>query len=187
MQNRMTPATSPGHAAQRAETKGSKPSAVATAAALASAAVTYDAVYTTPPETHNPIELHASVAVFKDGKFTLYETSQAVANHRVMRTRRHARRSPRGHPVGYALPWLRASAASFGPKPTLLAASCARNLNRPVKPSSRSRSMMSQSVGHRPARSAHPTRRHSRRQATAIRQTTSITLDEDYDEAPRRR
>ena len=53
-----------------------------TAAALASAVVKHDAVYSTPTETHNPIELHASVAVYKDGKFTLYETSQAVVNHR---------------------------------------------------------------------------------------------------------
>ena len=33
-------------------------------------------------ETHNPIELHASVAVYDGDKFTLYETSQAVVNHR---------------------------------------------------------------------------------------------------------
>ena len=44
--------------------------------------IKHDAVYSTPTETHNPIELHASVAVYKDGKFTLYETSQAVVNHR---------------------------------------------------------------------------------------------------------
>jgi len=47
-----------------------------TGAALASAGYKHDAIYTTPTETHNPIELHASVAVHKDGKFTLYETSK---------------------------------------------------------------------------------------------------------------
>src|SRR5947209_6260628 len=45
-----------------------------TAAALSAAAIKHDAIYSTPTETHNPIELHASVAVYKDGKFTLYET-----------------------------------------------------------------------------------------------------------------
>jgi len=49
-----------------------------TAAALASAAIKHDAVYSTPAETHNPIELHASVAVYQDGKFTLYETSRVI-------------------------------------------------------------------------------------------------------------
>jgi xanthine dehydrogenase YagR molybdenum-binding subunit len=35
-----------------------------------------------PVETHNTIELHASVAVYDGQKYTLYETSQAVVNHR---------------------------------------------------------------------------------------------------------
>ncbi len=47
-----------------------------------SAAIKHDAVYSIPAETHNPIELHASVAVYDGDKFTLYETSQAVVNHR---------------------------------------------------------------------------------------------------------
>ena len=53
-----------------------------TGAALKAAALSHDAVYSTPTETHNPIELHASVAVYEGGRFTLYETSQAVVNHR---------------------------------------------------------------------------------------------------------
>jgi len=53
-----------------------------TAAALASTKTKVDAVYTIPVETHNPIELHASVAVYDGERFTLYETSQAVVNHR---------------------------------------------------------------------------------------------------------
>lgn len=51
-------------------------------AALKSASIKHDAVYSMPVETHNPIELHASVAIYKDSRFTLYETSQAVVNHR---------------------------------------------------------------------------------------------------------
>jgi len=53
-----------------------------TAAALASAEHRHDALYKIPTETHNPIELHASVATYDGKKFTLYETSQAVGNTR---------------------------------------------------------------------------------------------------------
>ena len=35
-------------------------------------------------ETHNPIELHASVAVWEGDRITMYETSQGVVNHRVV-------------------------------------------------------------------------------------------------------
>ena len=40
-----------------------------------------DAVYVTPAETHNPMEMHATVAVWKGDKVTLYESSQGVVNH----------------------------------------------------------------------------------------------------------
>ncbi len=33
-----------------------------------SAAVKVDEVYTTPPETHNPMEMHATTAVWNDGE-----------------------------------------------------------------------------------------------------------------------
>lgn len=120
-----------------------------TAAALASAAVKHDAVYTTPSETHNPIELHASVAVYKDGRFTLYETSQAVMNHREVMA------AMLGVPQENVQVITRFLGSGFGGKlwpwpHALLAAACARNLNRPVKLVV-SRSMMFQSVGHRPA------------------------------------
>lgn len=120
-----------------------------TAAALASAAVKHDAVYTIPTETHNPIELHASVAVYENGKFTLYETSQAVVNHRDVMA------AMLGVPPENVQVITRFLGSGFGGKlwpwpHALLAASCARNLNRPVKLVV-SRSMMFQSVGHRPA------------------------------------
>jgi xanthine dehydrogenase YagR molybdenum-binding subunit len=120
-----------------------------TAAALQSAAVKHDAIYSTPTETHNPIELHSSVAVYKDGKFTLYETSQAVMNHRDVMA------AMLGVPVENVQVITRFLGSGFGGKlwpwpHGLLAAACARNLNRPVKLVI-SRSMMFQSVGHRPA------------------------------------
>ena len=52
--------------------------------AFAAAPVKVDATYITPNEPHNPIELHASVAVWDGDQVTLYETSQGVVNHRVV-------------------------------------------------------------------------------------------------------
>ena len=49
-------------------------------AAFKTAPVKIDETYVTPTETHNPIELHASVADFDGQNFTLYETTQAVCN-----------------------------------------------------------------------------------------------------------
>ncbi len=50
--------------------------------AYAGAPVTIDAHYAIAPETHNPIETHATVAAWDGDKLTLYETSQGVVNHR---------------------------------------------------------------------------------------------------------
>ncbi|GAA3757511.1 xanthine dehydrogenase family protein molybdopterin-binding subunit [Terriglobus aquaticus] len=119
-----------------------------TGAALQAAAVKHDAVYSTPPETHNPIELHASVAVYDNGRFTLYETSQAVMNHRDVMA------ATLGVPPDRVQVITRYLGSGFGgklwPWPHAgLAAACARSLNRPVKLVV-SRSMMFESVGHRP-------------------------------------
>src|SRR6202000_2743694 len=51
---------------------------------FASAPVKVDETYSTPVETHNPIELHASVAVWDGKKFTLYETTQSLLNHQAV-------------------------------------------------------------------------------------------------------
>jgi xanthine dehydrogenase YagR molybdenum-binding subunit len=120
-----------------------------TAAALKSAKVKIDEVYTIPVETHNPIELHASVAVYDGQKYTLYETSQAVVNHRDVMAQML------GVPTEHVQVITRYLGSGFGGKlwpwpHGLLAAACARNLKRPVKLVV-SRQMMFQSVGHRPA------------------------------------
>jgi xanthine dehydrogenase YagR molybdenum-binding subunit len=120
-----------------------------TASAFAAAPVKHEAVYSTPAETHNPIELHASVAVYKNGKYTLYETSQAVGNSRDVLS------AQLGVPPENVQVITRFLGSGFGGKlwpwpHASLAAACARNLNRPVKLVV-SRSMMFQSVGHRPA------------------------------------
>ena len=41
-----------------------------------------DAIYTTPVETHNPMEMHATTAHWQSGRLIVYESSQAVVNHR---------------------------------------------------------------------------------------------------------
>ncbi|MBB5316232.1 xanthine dehydrogenase family protein molybdopterin-binding subunit [Tunturibacter empetritectus] len=120
-----------------------------TAAALKAAKVKVDAVYKIPVETHNPIELHASVAVFDGKKYTLYETSQAVVNHRDVMAQML------GVPTEQVQVITRFLGSGFGGKlwpwpHGLLAAACARNLGRPVKLVV-SRQMMFESVGHRPA------------------------------------
>ncbi len=117
-------------------------------AALRSATIKHDAIYSTPTETHNAIELHASVAVYKNGKFTLYETTQAVMNYRDVMA------AMLGVPPENVEVITRFLGSGFGGKlwpwpQALLAAACARNLKRPVK-LVLSRSMTFESAGHRP-------------------------------------
>ncbi|HET6977249.1 MAG TPA: xanthine dehydrogenase family protein molybdopterin-binding subunit [Pyrinomonadaceae bacterium] len=116
--------------------------------AFASAPVKLDQIYVTPPETHNPIELHATTAVWEGSKLTLYESSQAVVNLRGVlaqmfglpkedvRVITHFVGSGFG---GKLWPWTHCP----------LAAAAARQLRKPVK-LVLSRRMMFQSVGHRP-------------------------------------
>lgn len=52
-----------------------------TEAGFNSAPVKVDETYSTPAETHNPMEMHATVAVWDGKRFTLYESSQGVVNH----------------------------------------------------------------------------------------------------------
>ncbi len=50
--------------------------------AFASAPVKLDAVYETPTETHNPMEMHGTIAEWNGDRLRLYETTQGVVNHR---------------------------------------------------------------------------------------------------------
>ncbi|HKF75973.1 MAG TPA: xanthine dehydrogenase family protein molybdopterin-binding subunit [Candidatus Dormibacteraeota bacterium] len=47
-------------------------------AAMAAAAVTLDETYRTPMEHNNPMEPHTTVAVWADGRLTLYDSTQGV-------------------------------------------------------------------------------------------------------------
>lgn len=51
-------------------------------AAWQTAAIHLDQTYTTPVETHSPMEMHATTAYWRDGKLYVYEGTQGVVNHR---------------------------------------------------------------------------------------------------------
>jgi xanthine dehydrogenase YagR molybdenum-binding subunit len=116
--------------------------------AFADAPVTVDETYVTPVETHNAIELHASVADWNGESFTLYETTQAVVNYQDVMTQML------GVPKESLRVISRFLGSGFGGKlwpwpHALLAASASRHLGRPVK-LVLSRKMSFQSAGHRP-------------------------------------
>ena len=138
--------------------------------ALSTAPVVVDETYTTPVETHNPMEMHATVAVWAGNELTLYECTQGVVNHRVVMSevlgvpRENVRVISRFIGSGFGgklFPW---------PQSTL-AAAAARQLNRPVKLSV-DRRMMFSNVGHRPR-----TQQRIRLGATADGKLTAIRHD----------
>ncbi|WP_250503576.1 MULTISPECIES: xanthine dehydrogenase family protein molybdopterin-binding subunit [unclassified Caballeronia] len=112
------------------------------------APVKIDETYVTPVETHNPIELHATIAHWNGESYTFYETSQAVANHQ------GTLMQMMGLPKEKVRVISRYLGSGFGGKlwmwpHSLLAAAATRQLERPVK-LVLSRKMMFQNVGHRP-------------------------------------
>jgi xanthine dehydrogenase YagR molybdenum-binding subunit len=117
------------------------------AAAFDSAPVKLDQTYVTPAETHNPIELHATTAMWDGDSLTLYETTQAVDNHRGVLAQMFGLPNENVRVVSRFL------GSGFGGKlwpwtQSPLAAAAARKLQKPVKLVV-SRKMMFQSVGHR--------------------------------------
>jgi len=116
-------------------------------AAFASAPVKIDQTYVTPAETHNPIELHATTAIWDGSTLTLYEASQGVVNLRGVLAQMF------GLPKENVRVITRFVGSGFGGKlfpwtQCPLAAAAARQLGKPVKLVV-SRKMMFQSVGHR--------------------------------------
>jgi xanthine dehydrogenase YagR molybdenum-binding subunit len=121
--------------------------------ALSSAPVQLDVTYETPAETHNPMELHATIATWTKDKLTLYETSQGVVNHRNVAA--EVLNIPRESVTVIS----RFIGSGFGSKlfpwpHSWMAAMASKQLKRPVKvvvP----RSMMFTTVGHRPFTRQH--------------------------------
>jgi xanthine dehydrogenase YagR molybdenum-binding subunit len=141
------------------------------AKAFDAAEVRVDQTYGLPPETHNPIELHASVAVWDGKTFTLYETSQAVINHR------NALAEMLGVPRENVRVITKFLGSGFGGKlwpwtQSALAAAAARKLGTPVKVVVTRQSMFS-SVGHRP-------RVQQRMRVSATRDGKLTSLRQDY-------
>ncbi|MGD0304004.1 MAG: xanthine dehydrogenase family protein molybdopterin-binding subunit [Candidatus Acidiferrales bacterium] len=115
---------------------------------FASAPVKIDQTYVTPIETHNPIELHATVATWDGEKYKLYETTQSIMNHQ------SAMAQMLGVPREDVQIVMKFLGSGFGGKlwpwtHDVLAAAGARDLNRPVKLVV-DRRMMFSNVGHRP-------------------------------------
>jgi len=116
--------------------------------ALSHAPVVLDETYSTPVETHNPMEMHGGVAVWDGENMTLYESSQGVVRHRI------ALADALGLPRENVRVISRFIGSGFGGKlspwpQATLAATAARKLKRPVKISV-DRRMMFSNVGHRP-------------------------------------
>ena len=118
-------------------------------AALASAAVRVEATYTTPTETHNPLEPHAAIAVWDDPEhLTVYDANQGVHFVRMFLAQlaglppdnvRVISRYVGGGFGCKALPWSH----------SILSVLAAKAVNRPVK-LVLTRQQMNTLVGYRP-------------------------------------
>ena len=116
--------------------------------AFASAPVKLDQTYVTPTETHNPIELQATTAIWDGSMLTIYEESQGVFNLRSVLAQMF------GLPKENVRVITKFVGSGFGSKlwpwtHCPLAAAAARQFGKPVK-LVLSRKMMFQTVGHRP-------------------------------------
>ena len=117
-------------------------------AAFDNAPVKLDSTYITPFETHNPLEPHATTAVWEGETLTLYDSSQGVVNLRSVLAQMF------GLPIEQVRVITKFVGSGFGSKLwpwTLcpLAAAAARQVGKPVRlvlP----RKMMFHAVGHRP-------------------------------------
>jgi xanthine dehydrogenase YagR molybdenum-binding subunit len=142
-----------------------------TDAAFASAPVKVDEVYVTPVETHNPMEMHATVAVWDGKKYTLYESSQGVMNHQ------NVMAQVLGQPRENVEVISKFIGSGFGGKlfpwpHSAIAAAASHKLNRPVK-LTLSRKMMFSNSGHRP-------RTQQRMRLGATPDGKLVSLQQDY-------
>src|SRR5213078_2298693 len=140
-------------------------------AAFASAPVKLDQTYVTPAETHNPIELQGTTAIWDGSMLTIYEESQAVFNLRSVLAQMF------GLPKENVRVITKFVGSGFGSKlwpwtHCALACAAARQLGKPVK-LVLSRRMMFQSVGHRP-------RTQQRVRLGATNEGKLVSLMQDY-------
>jgi xanthine dehydrogenase YagR molybdenum-binding subunit len=139
--------------------------------AFASAPVKLDQTYVTPTQTHNPLELHATIATWEGAKLTLYESSQGVVNLAGVLAQMF------GLPKENVRVITKFVGSGFGGKlfpwsHCPLAAAAARQVGRPVK-LVLTRKMMFQTVGNRP-------RTQQRVRLGATRDGKLVSLQHDY-------
>src|SRR3989441_2532267 len=142
--------------------------------AFTAAPVKLDQTYVTPAETHNPLEMHATTAIWDGSTLTLYDSSQGVFNLRGVLAQMF------GLPKENVRVITRFVGSGFGSKlfpwtQCPLAAAAARQLGKPVKLVV-SRKMMFQTVGHRPR-----TQQRVRLGATPDGRLVSLQHDYVYD------
>jgi xanthine dehydrogenase YagR molybdenum-binding subunit len=102
------------------------------ASAFQRAEVTVDAEYRTPTQTHNPIELFSTTAIWADNRLTIYEPTQAVFGLRGEVARQL---NMDVADVRVVSPYVGGGFGSKGPSTprTAIVALAARRLNRPVR------------------------------------------------------
>src|SRR6478735_5706611 len=141
--------------------------------AFTDAQVKIDQTYVTPAETHNPIELQGTIAMWDGQMLTIYEESQAVFNLRSVLAQMF------GLPKENVRVITKFVGSGFGSKlfpwtHCPLAVAAARQLGKPVK-LVLSRKMMFQTTGHRPR-----TQQHIRLGATSDGKLVSLQHDYVY-------
>ena len=139
--------------------------------AFASAAVKLDETYVTPAETHNPLELHATTALWDGDILTVYDSTQGVVNARSLLAQMFGLPKENVRVISKFL------GSGFGGKlypwtHVPLAVAASRQLGKPVKLVV-SRKMMFQSVGHR-------ARTQQRLRLGATREGKLTSLMHDY-------
>src|SRR6266436_3216526 len=139
--------------------------------AFASAPVKLDETYVTPVETHNPLELHATTAMWDGDSLTLYDSTQGVVNARSVLAQMFGLAKENVRVISKFL------GSGFGGKlypwtHVPLAAAAARQVGKPVKLVV-SRKMMFQSVGHR-------ARTQQRVRLGATREGKLVSFQHDY-------
>ena len=140
-------------------------------AAFETAPVKLDETYGTPAETHNPLELHSTVALWDGPTLTLYDSTQGVVNLRSVLAQMFGLPKENVRVISKFL------GSGFGGKlypwtHVPLAAAASRQLGKPVKLVV-SRKMMFQSVGHR-------AQTQQRVRLGASREGKLISLQHDY-------
>jgi xanthine dehydrogenase YagR molybdenum-binding subunit len=139
--------------------------------AFESAEVKLDHTYVTPTEAHNPLETHATTAMWDDDGLTLYDSTQGVVNLRMILAEMFGLPKEKVRVISKFI------GSGFGNKlfpwpHTALAAAAARNLSKPVK-LVLSRKMMFMNVGHRP-------RTQQRVRLGATKDGKLVSLQHDY-------